>query len=194
MTPAATQAPAQPWTLRVGLHLAEDGPQATSEPVTDADLADLRSELWLAGFLRKGHPDFPLDELRTELEPLFRGDSAPRCAGFVLQATNPAGETTRLEFGINAVAEVASRGARRLIASELLKRGDKYYYEIIAERRAPARSAAGFHPGIGEIVVISKAQPLGYLTVPLPPLLRQARTVGTLDDRWLPVLFTEPAF
>src|SRR5207245_768434 len=39
----------------------------------------------------------------------------------------------------------------------------------------------------------AKNLPLAYLRVPLPPLLRRARTVGEVDGRWLPVLFTEEA-
>ena len=107
MTAPAQQTGPATATLAVVLRGEEGGPELTREAVSDADLLDAHSELWLAGCLRKGRPDMALEELPFRLVPL-PGSEGRRCLGFALEAD---GEAARLEFGPKALSHVASRAA-----------------------------------------------------------------------------------
>src|SRR4051812_47487905 len=126
LMPGTITPQAPPVSLAVVLRLDEDGPEVTREPVTDADLLDAKSELWLAGLLRKGHPDVPIEDLHSRLVPLVRNESSKRCTGFALETTSPSGDETRCEFSIHAVEPAATRAGKRLLASGQMKSGDKY--------------------------------------------------------------------
>jgi hypothetical protein len=184
MTAPAQQTGPATATLAVVLRGEEGGPELTREAVSDADLLDAHSELWLAGCLRKGRPDMALEELPFRLVPL-PGSEGRRCLGFALEAD---GEAARLEFGPKALSHVASRAARRLIESEVLKAGDTYYYEVHADGRPPLRVAAA-----AGMKLSARTAPPAYESVELPPLLERARTVGEVDDRCHPVFYTEEA-
>ena len=47
------------WTLTMVLRATTDGPPLARQRVSEADLAEARSEAWLNGFLRRGQPDLP---------------------------------------------------------------------------------------------------------------------------------------
>jgi hypothetical protein len=190
--PQVLQAPT--WSLAVAVRLAEDGPEAAREAVTERDLADAYSESWLQCCLRKGHPDIPFEDFRPRLVPLFRETGAPFCTGFALEATTPTGEAARCEFTVHGVGSTAVRAVQRLIASGSMKASDTYYYELLANRRPmlpPTRR--GEAPAVEAISVTARNPTLTYLDVLLPPLLRQARTVGAVDERSYHVFYTEEA-
>jgi hypothetical protein len=186
MTTIAMQAP--PVALAVALRADEDGPELTREPASEADLLDAHSEFWLHGCLRKGRPDVRLEEFPYRLVPLLK-DGGPRCSGFALEDGADDRPTIRCEFSIHALGDVAERAAERLRATKQLKTGDLYYYEVIADRR-PRPSGAGQADDV-LFTVTAKPAPLTYLTLPLAPLLKKARTVGELDEHTYPVFYTE---
>jgi hypothetical protein len=177
-------------TLAVVLRADEGGPELTREAVTDADLLDAQSELWLAGCLRQGRPNVALDDLTIRVLPLA-GRGGPRCLGFALEADGVGGDAPRLEFGVHALGHVASRAARRLLESGALKTGDTYYYEVHAAARPSLRAAAA--SGVAGMKLSARSAPPVFEEVVLPPLLERARTVGELDERNCPVFYTEEA-
>jgi hypothetical protein len=179
----------------VVVRLEPGGPEATREAVREADLDDALSELWLGGHLRKGHPAVRFEEMTSILKPLLKEGSDRRCQGFALETTNAAGECTRCEFSINALLGVASRAALRLVAGGRLEAGDKYYYEIVHQPRpAPvAPSPSTDRGGAAGFSVTVRNPPLGYLPLPIRPLLERAKTRGEIDERWVPVFYTEEA-
>jgi hypothetical protein len=191
MTTAAREASPASATLAVVLRREEGGPELTREAVSDADLLDAQGELWLAGCLRKGRPAVALDDLPLRVLPLPGRGRGPRCLGFALEADGPAGGPARLEFGVHALAHVASRAARRLLEVGALETGDTYYYEIHADARPPLRAAAPAGPA--GMKLSARPAPPAFEAVELPPLLERARAVGEADERCYPVLYTEQA-
>jgi hypothetical protein len=185
---------APPWSLSIALRLQENGPEAAREAVHEADLTEAVSEAWLQCCLRKGGPDIPIDDFHPRLVPLFRKEGAPPCTGFALETRAPTGETTRCEFSVHSLGQAATRAAQRLVASGIMKAGDTYYYELLANRRptlpVPRRDGAD---AVGSFTIVAKNPPLSYQQVALPPLLRKARTVGEVDERSYPVFYTEAA-
>src|SRR5438067_866416 len=93
----------QTQTIWVVLRLDENGPEVTREPVTDADLTDAHSELWLGSCLRRGQPDVPLEALSFRTVPLFKTEGGPICSGFALATANPKGQTIQYEFTTSAL-------------------------------------------------------------------------------------------
>src|SRR5207253_7027813 len=71
-------------TASVALKLnlvSEAGRHLTSEPVTDADLANLRSEAWFTAFVRRGMAGVPFSEIAFRVVPILKADSETVCAG-----------------------------------------------------------------------------------------------------------------
>ncbi|MCH6552277.1 MAG: hypothetical protein IH804_09745 [Planctomycetes bacterium] len=73
---------------------------------TETDLAEARTEAWLNGFLRRGHPDLPLEAVTTRLAPVVREG---RCLGFLLRAESPGADASAPGW----YPWVDSRGTRR---------------------------------------------------------------------------------
>jgi hypothetical protein len=182
--------------LTAVLRLDLDGPEVAREPVTDAALADARSELWLESCLRRGCPDVALDDLAVEIVPLYKHAGRTRCNAFALEAVNPNGQRTRCEFSLNALEHVPARAASRLLAAGVLRSGQHYYFELVAERRPaePPVSPPDLSDVVGSFTVTARNPPLSVSTVPLPPLLDRARHQGPEDDGRHPVLYTRRAF
>ncbi|MEE8458330.1 MAG: hypothetical protein V3S08_00570, partial [Phycisphaerales bacterium] len=61
---------ADQWSLSIVLRKSADGDTLLAEPVTEADLAEARSEAWLNGFLRQGQRDLPLAAVAARIAPL----------------------------------------------------------------------------------------------------------------------------
>ncbi len=116
------------WSLTIVLRKVADGPALLEEPVTEADLGEARTEAWLNGFLRQGHPDLPLDAVTTRIAPLFKDNL---CIGFALQAEGPEAATANgtpsvHTFGVSCLAAVAQRASSRLLADGRLTEDDTY--------------------------------------------------------------------
>ena len=79
------QAATKSVALKINL-FSEAGRHLTSEPVTEMDLAGLRSEAWFEAFLRQGMAGVPLSGVEFRLTPLLKADSDSVCAGFALEA------------------------------------------------------------------------------------------------------------
>jgi hypothetical protein len=181
-----------PWKLTAIVRKGSDEPELGREPVTEADLLDITSEAWLEGVLRRGKPDAPFESGMFELVPIFKKSAGGRIAGVAIYASSPdQGEPHRSEFTLSALGQAAERAAERLQRQGVLKLGDTYTYEITASRKpaavAPASEAAQ------EFTITAKHPLLHHVTVPLAPLLAQARTVGSVDDRMCHVFFTVDA-
>ncbi len=178
------------WSLTIVLRKVADGAALLEETVTDADLAEARTEAWLNGFLRQGQRDLPLEAVTTRIAPLFKDD---RCIGFALQAKGPqgAGGTPSVyTFGVTCLAPVAQRASARLLADGRLKEDDTYVYELHAQTGPTPSDRTPEHPGIK---ITTRTVPLRFATRQLGPLLAAARPVGHIKDDVLPVVFTEAA-
>jgi hypothetical protein len=181
------------WSLSAVIRIDEDGPEITRESVTDADLADIKSEAWMEQCLRRGHPEISLEELRIDLVPIFKKGAGNKLAGLALYVYLPENEEPlRSEFTIHALQQAGERGAERLQRSGTLKFGDNYYYEIQAKPRPGTVATASTAEEL--FTVTAKHPPLAYATVALPPLLAKAKTIGTIDDRMNHVFYTEDAW
>src|SRR3954468_11445528 len=88
-----TTNPAARSAVTLKLNLLSEGSRRllTSEPVSDADLADFRSEAWLHCFLRKGRAGVALADANFRVVPVLKSDSDCVCAGFALESTTPEG-------------------------------------------------------------------------------------------------------
>jgi hypothetical protein len=171
--------------------LSEMGRHLTSEPVTDADLASLRSEAWFEAFVRRGRPAVPLGDLSFAVVPILKADSNSVCAGFALETVSPRGGPARCEFKRQALSEVASRAAARLVHFGVLEAGDAYRFEIALDdepRREPMSE-----PALAAGSVSVTTPPLHFLAAPLRALLEQGRAVDVQDEEAFPVFFTETA-
>jgi hypothetical protein len=189
--PAESQASTSTWKLWVSLRLKTDGPEVAWEPVSDEDLADARSEAWLAGCLRKGDLSQALDEVPCRLVPIPAQDSTS-CTGFAIEVTRPGGECFRQEFPVKSLQSVASRAAQRLVAAGDLQPSGLYYFKLQAEPHSPGRAATPLPPV--PFAMETRSRALTALKVPLAPLLVRAEPVGDVRSEDLPVFYTEPAF
>lgn len=172
--------------LKVNL-LSEGGRHLTSEPVTEADLAPLRSEAWFEAFVRKGMADVPFADVAFRLVPIFKADSDNVCAGFAFEADS-AGGVARCEFYRRALIDVAARASERLYKFGVLEAGDQYHYEIVVDndrRSSPAPE------GAGRITI--KRPPLHFLPASLRGLLKAGRAADEQAEDVFNVFFTEAA-
>jgi hypothetical protein len=172
----------------------KDGPELMREWLTEPDLRDPLSELWLHEFLRKGRPDVCLADLRPDVVPLRSDNHHERCTGFALEASGPDGVTRRREFSVHAAAWAAARAARKLKANGRLDADVSYAYELVAAAAPPAGLQSAAPDAAAGMSIAERPVPVDYLTVPLPPLMATARQVGEVDDGCFPILYTEDAF
>jgi hypothetical protein len=196
MTAAATQPGPSSAAERLAVLVRgrEDGPELMRELLTEADLRDPLSELWLHKYLRNGRPDVPLADVRPTALPMPSREHPQRCTGFALEAVDDDGSTRRQEFTVKAACWAAVRAARKLRAGGRLDEEGTYTYELVTAVAPPVGLQPAASDNGAAMSVAGRPTPLEYLTVPLPPLLKSARPVGELDDGWFPVLWTEEAF
>jgi len=187
----AAETPAPSCSLTVILRVESKGQTLTREPVMIADLAEARAEAWRECFLRKGWTRVPMAEADLRLVPIFTENSASLCTGFVFEGALPDGTTVRHEFSTRCLTDVAHRAGDRLVDLNILQAGQKFVYEVEAVHAPP--TSALLHGADAGFEITVKTQPLRVLSVPLRPLLQQARAENLLDDSVHPVFFTEEA-
>jgi hypothetical protein len=119
------------WSLAVVLRRGESGPQLAVEPVTDADLVEHRAEAWFAGSLRKGERGLSMSQVPMRVVPELT--TSGRCSGFHIETFHASGRPIRHTFSTRSLKEVATRVARRLIASGTLTAEEICYFELIAQ-------------------------------------------------------------
>jgi hypothetical protein len=178
-------------SLAAVLRSESNGELLAREPVLSADLADVISEAWRDGCLRRGHPNIPLAGVPVRLVPTLKEGSNRRCTGFDLEVTDSQGERTRRPYTIYSLSHVAQRAATRLLVAGTLQPGQSYLYEVELDRE---RSAAPSSPANGYFELRIKTPALSYLNVPLRPLLEKATAVDVIEDDRFPVFYTEDAF
>jgi len=179
-------------SLAAVLRSESNGEHLAREPVLPADLADVISEAWRDGCLRRGHPGIPLADVPVRLVPTMKEGSNRRCTGFDLEITDATGERTRRPFTIYSLTHVAQRAANRLLAAGTLRPGQTYLYEMELDRNGPPDAPS---PGAdGSFQVHFKTPALTFLSVPLRPLLEKATAVDAVEDDRFPVFYTEAAF
>ncbi len=180
--------PAISHEMTVVLRRKPGGPELARTRLTDADLLDGFSELWLDNILRKGRPNYSVDDLKFRATPVTdNGDN--NCRGVVFEAETLDGHVFNSELSIDAIQDVALRLVHQQIEAGALKAQDTYHYDLLAEPRrvaVPETEASPFK-------VTSKNPPLRTMTLPLAPLLRRATTVGTIDERMMPVFYVQSA-
>jgi hypothetical protein len=119
------------WSLAVVLRRGESGPQLAVEPVTDADLVEHRAEAWFAGSLREGERGLSMSQVPMRVVPELM--TSGRCSGFHIETFHASGRPIRHPFTTRSLKEVATRVARRLIASGTLTAEEICYFELIAQ-------------------------------------------------------------
>jgi len=174
--------------LMVVLRREREGPELAQEPVLPSDVADLFAELWRDGWLRAGKPDVPIDALSFRMTARFNGGAGSKCERLVFEAADREGRTFSTEPPTQAFQDVASRASQPLLAAEVLKSDDLYYYEVALRSRPPQ-----IVPDQPDFTVTVKNMPLVYLRVPIKPLLKRAETVGKIGKRTFPVFYTAEA-
>lgn len=175
------------WLLTTALQLEEDGPEVEREPVTHADLAELRAEAWLGGCLRKGRSEIPLADVGFRVLPIFKTAGKSRCGGFQLRAAIPGLEEIRRTYTIFSLCDVAARAAARLVLDGKLKELRSYFFELHAEREAVSSEMPPL------FTAVARTKPLHMLKRALPPLLKHARVHGMESREHYPVFYTEEA-
>ena len=183
------------WKLAVGIQRERGGPDIDTEPVADADLAEHRSELWMAGCLRRGYVDCSMESLHFEIAPLIDTTGNRSIVGFELETADPAGQQVTLRFSIHSIQHVARRAAARLMARGDLEDGDLYYYRIIPRCVDLPAGDETASAGTGvRVVVRETTPPLHFLRVPLAKLLERARAVDIDEaETAYPVFYTRSA-
>lgn len=159
-----------------------DGPEIGRERVAEADLADVFSEMWLDRWLDQGLPDVPFESLRQRI--VF-GPPDARGAQFAFEAVDPSGRATRRRYGLDVFQDAASRGSQRLLASEVLKPNDTYYYDVTIDPQRADAPANTFR-------VTPKHPPLAVAPCPIGRLEERAQRVGDCEG-WTAVFFTREA-
>jgi len=162
------------------------------EPVLPADFADVASEAWRDGCLRAGHPGARLSDTPMRLSPIPADDSESRCAGFKVRVLRPDGTSADCVFTFGCLRHVANRVADLLLKSGVLKAGESYFYEVIADQNRSAPSQQQENARLGQRSL--RTQPLSYLNLPIRPLLQRSTPVALLEEELFPVFYTEEAF
>lgn len=179
-------------SLTLVLRREANGPELIRQRIEDADLVDVRSEMWLENCLRKGRPDVALDRLEFSVVPLRENEQLARCKGFALEMSGLEGRVVRREFGIHALSLAADRGAKRLVATGVLQNLENYVYELFVEEFVDASPPGG--EGADSFQISAPSARLPFLRVPLSVLRKNARLLGEEDTGVYPVFYTAPAF
>jgi hypothetical protein len=180
----------QEWSLSVVVRRESGGATLASEPLTAGDLVEVRREAWFNGFLRRGRPDVPFEDVATRAAPV-RKDG--RCVGIVLETRAPGkDEKTFHAFAFTFVAPLAQRVGERLYQQGILAKGATFLYELQA-RPGPAIGGPGPEASAPGLTITTETRPPSYATMPLRPLLAEARVIGDVSGGCFPVVFSASA-
>jgi hypothetical protein len=180
------------WTLQVAIRTSIDGPVLAREPVSDGDLGDMKSELWMRRVLRRGRPGVPLEAMPRRIVPRFgAGRDGNVITGYRLETTI-AGQRRALAFTPSSLEPVALRAVKRLIIEEKLPRGARVIFEVSATCRDDA-AAKSPSPPADDVIIREIPRPLEYLTAPIQTLREDARPFGRCRPRDFPAFFTSAA-
>ena len=174
--------------LVVAVRRELEGPQLAYEPVLAGDVSDIFAELWREGWLRRGRPDLPYDALTLRVTAQLADGSNSKCEKLVFEAADREGRSRSVESPTEAFQDVAARAARALLAAEILKDDDVYYYEVSIRSSPPAPADDGL-----QFTVRAKNEPLAYLRLPIKPLVDAADEIGTIEEGTFPVFYTADA-
>ena len=175
-------------TLVVKLRSGEDGPELASRALRAADLVDLRGELFLDLFARRGMPDVDPEDISLRVSPRWTPAARPQCEGFAVNVSGPDGKTLTRDYPIHLFSDVATALASDLVARGQLKASDLYSWQIAADvAAAPAgESATQFSMAVSR-------EPLTYAVQPIDELVRRADVSGQLEASCLPVFYLRKA-
>ena len=181
-------------TLQMEVRLKEDGEVVEREIVQESDLTPHKAEVWLHGCLRQGLPDVAMEQCTFKVLPPNAQKTESPSHRFRMAATLPAGKTVSLPFTTRGLSFVASRAAKRLLAAGVVTSEDTLHYGLELLQLNPARAgeSAAEAPKVGHFVI--KSAPPPHLSVPLAPLMKDARQVGETDALDYPVFYTEEAY
>lgn len=180
----------QPLVLQL---IREDGgPPLARHRLRAADFSDVAAEAWRDACLRAGHATTPLSAAPMQLSPIFTAATGPRGLGFEVEVTRPDGTTAPRGFTLQSLRHVADHLTGPLLQAEVLKPGDAYRFEVVAEDAVTPASAAADSPP-APVPPAPRIRPLAFLSLPLRPLLHQASPVALLEDEDPPVFFTRDA-
>src|SRR4051812_45697608 len=91
--PAAATASA---TLHIVVRADAGEPILAREAVSEEDLADVKSELWMSAALRSGRPDLPLESMRCRVVPRIADGESEVVSSYRLETTAASGEAVGL--------------------------------------------------------------------------------------------------
>jgi hypothetical protein len=176
----------QPLVMK--LCLGEDGPELASRSLRAGDLVDLRSEIYLELFARRGMPEVDPQDIWLRVVPRWSPTPRPRCEGFTVEAGGPGGKRLTCDHSIYLFGDIATLLAEDLVIQGQLGATDIYYWHIEADAAPPRETA----PAMAFSIAASHT-PLIYATYPIDELTRDAEVSGQIDPRHLPVFYLRRA-
>ena len=176
------------WTYEIRLHRSEGGPAVGREPVTAADLAEVKADAWFAAVLRRGRHHAALEETPMRILPRMDEDGA--CRGLLVEILNSGTARAIHPVNLAALAEVARRGTDRLRSGKVLDASEACRYSLAATRTT--RPGAG--PRVSALKIRARFDGPGLQILPVRPLLEEAGLEGRRENGWYPVFYTEAAY
>jgi hypothetical protein len=174
--------------LTVKLRRGEDGPELASRPLRAGDLVDLRGEIFLDLFARRGMPDVDLEDVWLRVLPRWSSAARRQCDGFTVEAGGPRGQTLTRDYPIFLFSDVATSLAEELVTKGQLGATDIYYWHIAADADRPR----AIEP-VAQFSIAASRAPLTYAIHPIDDLVRGAEVCGPLDAHNLPVFYLRNA-
>lgn len=166
---------------------AADGRELGRRPLADAQLLDLRGELWFNAYPRRGTLDVPQRLSSLVVAGKMRADG--RCDGFRAVFEGPDELRIERDYDVDLVGDTATSLVCQALADERLKRNDTYVWSVRRDPAAgqPTRAELGFSVEVTDT-------PLEFVTGSFPALKAMAEAVGPIDDRDIPVFFLRQAW
>jgi hypothetical protein len=174
--------------LYVNVRRTLDGPVLSRKDVSEADLWDYRAEAWQTMYLRRSQIDLALEDVHLDLRTIYASGQSGRLAGFALIAEGPTGKRLSHTFSLHAVEHIAVGASRELIDAGVLRSGDEYYYELMAEKMPPLAKSVN-----GGIAISTATAKLQFVRHPIRDLWKQAKKLGPEDPKSPPVFYTKEA-
>jgi hypothetical protein len=186
--PAAATASA---TLHIVLRADAGGPILAREAVREADLADVKSELWMAAALRRGRPDLSLESMPYRVVPRIADGENDVVSSYRLETTAATGESLGLAFTPSSLEPVAMRVAQRLLAEGTLSADTPLVWDVTA---TPGEAIEQVPTPVGDVIIREIPRAMDYMSVPIEVFRQDMRRLGGMTKpRDYPVFYAAEA-